>query len=167
MGSFGADPEGTMSLDDFAATMTDTYGEDYTKAYDPQDENEAYVMNLHASSDRWLGTFREISGYLNENNENMNVYTYLFDQDMPSHKGAANDEFYGCFHSSELWYTFGTLGRCWRPMTEHDFELSEEMVTFWTNFMKTGDPNGEIKNQEAKNTWEGYTKEHPYVKVFK
>ena len=48
-------------------------------------------------------------------------------------------------------------------MTDHDFKLSEEMVTYWTNFMKTGNPNGETKNQEEKNTWENYTKAHPYV----
>lgn len=52
-------------------------------------------------------------------------------------------------------------------MTDHDFKLSEEMVTYWTNFMKTGNQNGEIKNQEEKNTWESYTKAHSYVKVFK
>ena len=88
------------------------------------------------------------------------AYLYHFAHELPG-------DDWGAFHSSELWYTFGTLGRCWRPMTEQDYELSEEMVTFWTNFMKTGNPNGEIKNQEEKNTWESYTKAHPYVKVFK
>lgn len=48
----------------------------------------------------------------------------------------------GAFHSSELWYMFGTCGRCWRPLTEGDRALSERMVDYWTNFMKTGDPNG-------------------------
>ena len=49
----------------------------------------------------------------------------------------------GAFHSSELWYIFGTLDRCWRPMNEMDQELSELMSDYWTNFAKTGDPNGE------------------------
>lgn len=48
----------------------------------------------------------------------------------------------GAFHSSELWYMFGTCDRCWRPLTEGDRQLSEQMVDYWTNFMKTGDPNG-------------------------
>ena len=48
----------------------------------------------------------------------------------------------GAFYSSELWYTFGTCERCWRPFTEADAALSEQMVDCWTNFMKTGDPNG-------------------------
>jgi para-nitrobenzyl esterase len=37
---------------------------------------------------------------------------------------------------------FGTLDRCWRPMTGDDYKLSEQMLDYWTNFMKTGDPNG-------------------------
>jgi para-nitrobenzyl esterase len=48
----------------------------------------------------------------------------------------------GAFHSSELWYMFGTLKRCWRPMTDADYKLSDKMLDYWTNFMKTGNPNG-------------------------
>lgn len=49
----------------------------------------------------------------------------------------------GAFHSSELWYMFGTLKNCWRPMTSKDYDLSERMLSYWTNFMKFGDPNSE------------------------
>jgi len=48
----------------------------------------------------------------------------------------------GAFHSSELWYLFGTLGRSWRPKSAGDYALAEAMTDYWTNFMKTGDPNG-------------------------
>ena len=30
-----------------------------------------------------------------------------------------------------------------RPWTEYDVELAEKMSSYWANFMKTGDPNGE------------------------
>lgn len=62
-------------------------------------------------------------------------YVYYFTRQLPG-----DDE--GAFHSAELWYMFGTLGRCWRPMTEADRELSGRMLDYWTNFMKNGDPNG-------------------------
>lgn len=88
------------------------------------------------------------------------AYLYHFAHELPG-------DDWGAFHSSELWYTFGTLGRCWRPMEQQDYDLSEEMVTCWTNFMKTGDPNGETQIQEEKEKWESYTKENPYVKIFK
>lgn len=46
----------------------------------------------------------------------------------------------GAFHSSELWYMFGTLGRSRRPMAETDYCLSSEMLDAWASFMKDGNP---------------------------
>lgn len=63
------------------------------------------------------------------------AYRYYFTRQLPGDDS-------GAFHSSELWYTFGTYGSCWRPMTQADAELSERMVSYWTNFMKYSDPNG-------------------------
>ena len=48
----------------------------------------------------------------------------------------------GAWHSSDLWYWFGTLAHCWRPFTEKDTALSAQMVDYLTNFARTGDPNG-------------------------
>jgi len=81
-------------------------------------------------------------------------YLYLFSHALPG-------DDCGAFHSAELWYMFGTLGRCWRPMGEEDTRLSEEMLDYWTNFMKTGDPNG-----EGLASWEAYTPGGGAVKTF-
>lgn len=62
-------------------------------------------------------------------------YVYYFSRQLPG-----DEE--GAFHSAELWYMFGTLRRCWRPLTEEDAQLSERMLAYWTNFMKFGNPNG-------------------------
>jgi para-nitrobenzyl esterase len=47
------------------------------------------------------------------------------------------------FHSDDIEYVFGTLdtrpGETVRP---EDRKLSEQMMSYWTNFAKTGDPNG-------------------------
>ncbi len=55
------------------------------------------------------------------------VYLYHFAHELPG-------DDWGAFHSAELWYMFGTYGRCWRPMGTEDQCLSEQMVTYWTNF---------------------------------
>ena len=62
------------------------------------------------------------------------AYVYYFSRNLPG-------DFLGAWHSSELWYMFGTLDRCWRPFEEHDRQLSRDMLDYWTNFMKTGNPN--------------------------
>ena len=82
------------------------------------------------------------------------VYVYEFCHALPG----SND---GAFHSSELWYTFGTLERCWRPMTEADHALSSEIMEYWTSFMKNGDPNSANVSH-----WESYTGEHPFIRTF-
>ena len=49
------------------------------------------------------------------------------------------------WHSCELYYTFGSMrdgvppSRPWR---EIDYRLADKVTTYWSNFMKTGDPNG-------------------------
>ena len=63
-------------------------------------------------------------------------YVYYFKHRLPGDDS-------GAFHSSELWYMFGTLDRCWRPFTDKDRQLSEKMLDCWCNFIKTGDPNGD------------------------
>lgn len=77
------------------------------------------------------------------------AYFYFFDRALPGDDS-------GAFHSSELWYVFETLPRCWRPWEDHDYELSRIMSTYWANFAKTGDPNGELLPR-----WEPYTTEDP------
>ena len=61
-------------------------------------------------------------------------YTWYFDRMLP---GDSN----GAWHSSDLWYWFGTLDNCWRPMEEKDRALSDQMVSYLCNFAKNGDPN--------------------------
>lgn len=79
------------------------------------------------------------------------AYVYLFSRDLPG-------DSLGAWHSSELWYMFGTLDRSWRPFNEHDRQLSKVMLDYWTNFMKTGNPN-----QSGLLPWEPCTEANTFV----
>ena len=61
-------------------------------------------------------------------------FVWFFDRRLP---GDSN----GAWHSSDLWYWFGTLPNCWRPMEEKDYTLSGQMTDYLCNFAKNGDPN--------------------------
>ena len=63
-------------------------------------------------------------------------YAWFFDRQLP---GDDN----GAWHSSDLWYWFGTLPNGWRPWEEKDYQLSQLMVDYLMNFVRTGNPNGE------------------------
>lgn len=88
------------------------------------------------------------------------LYVYYFDRKMPGDNR-------GAFHSSELWYVFGTLNRCWRTLEEGftpwDYALSDRMIDYWTNFAKTGNPN---MGGRIVPTWTPYTTDCPLVMRF-
>ena len=84
------------------------------------------------------------------------AYCYLFARDMPD--GASKTV--PAFHTAEVWYMMGTLGRCWRPLEEHDFELSREMLDQWVCFMKTGAPT-------ADGSWRSCTEADGFVKEYR
>jgi para-nitrobenzyl esterase len=69
------------------------------------------------------------------------VYRYVFE--LPATPSEMHPEGKYAFHSDELEYVFGTLdsrqGATWRP---EDRTLSKQMMDYWTNFARSGDPNG-------------------------
>jgi len=76
-------------------------------------------------------------------------YYYRFDVAMPGDDA-------GAFHSSELWFSFGTLATCWRPFVGWHYDLSRRMVAYWTNFAATGDPNGPDADGTPLPEWTRY-----------
>jgi para-nitrobenzyl esterase len=61
-------------------------------------------------------------------------YVWYFERMLPGDKN-------GAWLSSDLWYWFGTLDNCWRPMEAQDREISDQMVRYLCRFAKTGNPN--------------------------
>ena len=72
------------------------------------------------------------------------------------------DRLKGAFHSSDLWFVFKSLKHCWRPWTQGDWDLTEKMLTAWTNFAKYSDPNG-----KEGGAWTPCTTESPKFMLFK
>lgn len=81
-------------------------------------------------------------------------YVYYFKHRIPGDNS-------GAFHSSELWYMFGTLNRSWRPFTDEDKQLSDKMLDYWCNFIKTGNPNG-----DGLKEWNAWTGDNQSVMIF-
>lgn len=112
----------------------------------PEDHSKRVPGLLQRECERWARRQEEIGGRPS--------YVYWFDRTMPGDNKPA-------WHSLELWYTMGTVGRGWRPWEQHDFDLSREVMDCWTNFMKTGNPEG--GNTAA---WKPYTREKPFIRHF-
>jgi para-nitrobenzyl esterase len=77
------------------------------------------------------------------------VFRYQFDRAVPVAPGTvingtpATAADVGAAHASEIVYVFGALASkkdiTWQPV---DWKLSDTMEAYWTNFAKTGNPNG-------------------------
>src|SRR6202012_3629293 len=69
------------------------------------------------------------------------VYYYHFAQSPPFPKNSVYAG-WGPSHFSELWYVFDHLDQqpAWR-WTAGDRKLADMMSSYWTNFVKTGEPN--------------------------
>jgi para-nitrobenzyl esterase len=83
-----------------------------------------------------------------------NIYRYKLDLAAPPsrfHSGSY------AFHSDDIEYVFGTLdtrpGAMWRA---EDYALSEQMMSYWTNFARRGDPNGVDGNGQRLPEWPKY-----------
>ena len=90
------------------------------------------------------------------------AWAYEFARPLPDDGSHPEDRLKGAFHSSDLWFVFKSLQHCWRPWTKGDWDLSEKMITAWTNFAKYADPNG-----PDGGVWTPCTKENDSFMLFK
>jgi para-nitrobenzyl esterase len=151
----------------FADDLDTAYGKDsipLLKLYAARTDEEAVRSAGDLASDRFIaiGTWKWIDMQLKTGGSP--VYRYSFDRAVPIEAGRvvngspATGADVGAVHASEIVYVFGTLdsskGVIWAP---EDRKLSDAMGTYWTNFAKTGTPNG-----EGVPPWPAYAKADGY-----
>lgn len=112
-----------------------------------------YMLGTVSGDERMGSMMASLCGWAEmQNKYNLKpAHLYCFTRELPQ-KWYSFGALKGAFHSSELWYMFGTLNRCWRPMSEADYKLSETMLDYWSNFAKAGNPN-----RNGHPQWSAYT----------
>lgn len=85
------------------------------------------------------------------------VFMYYFDQH-PDYPKDSPRYGYGSPHAQDVSYVFQHLNSTDPQLTKSDFDLSEAMATYWTNFAKYGDPNG-----KGVPAWPAFSDKKPEV----
>ena len=107
------------------------------KFYPANSEAEAGESQNALGRDETFGISNYAWAKIQSRNRKVYLYNFL-------RKPPADGDFvkYGAFHTAEVPYAFNTLQYFNRPLQPTDYALGELMSTYWTNFAKTGDPNG-------------------------
>ncbi len=130
-----------MTAAQWKSKAEDLFGDhaaEFLELYPGADDTQALRSFIDYSGDKFIAfsTWKWVEAQAKTSQSP--VYRYHFELPAPPSK------FHGpfAFHSDDIEYVFGTLdtrpGTAWRP---EDRKLSEEVMDYWTNFAKTGDPN--------------------------
>ena len=141
--SFLGDDEPTV--DNFVSHARTLFGKDadeFLKLYPAATNGEAKLAAHDIAVDKsnayetwkWMEMHRKSSS--------CPVYRYEFDRALPLAADAKPGEEPRAPHAGEIEYVFEVLSSKHLPWAPEDFAVSDIVASYWTNFAKTGDPNG-------------------------
>jgi len=148
----GVNADEARSLSDMSAVTSAGFRDDITRAFGPlppllldayphATDTEAQQARADFETDLRFGWNMWAWARLHAAHRGNKVFSYRFQKSPPY----PNDSIYRAWragHFAELWYMFGNLEQQRWNWRREDEDLSSRMISYWTNFVKTGDPNG-------------------------
>jgi para-nitrobenzyl esterase len=158
----GASFTWVKSTEDFISGVKTRYGkfaDALLKAY-PLDSNKIGKTARDLSRDAAFGWQTWSWARLQSSTGKSKVYYYYFDQHPDYPKNSPNYG-HGSPHAQDVSYVFQHLNTSSPETTKSDLDISEAMATYWTNFAKYGNPNG-----NGVPEWPAFNKNSPSVMYF-
>jgi para-nitrobenzyl esterase len=146
----GASP----TAESFKASLQQQFGDKSTELltlFPANNDEEAKASQMKLG----LMNFAAYPSYAWAMNNDKPTWVYEF-----SHVPTDKPDFpnYGAFHTSDVPYALHTLKLWNRPWQERDYTMETVMSSYWLNFVKTGNPNG-----NGLPEWKNYSKEEGVV----
>jgi para-nitrobenzyl esterase len=154
--------------EDYIASVNKRYGrfaESLLKAY-PVESNAVPKTARDLTRDAAFGwhtwSWARLQSSVGKSNKSSKsrVFYYYFDQH-PEYPEGSPRAGYGSPHGMDVAYVFQHLNPSSPQTTRTDLEISDAMSTYWVNFAKHGDPNG-----EGLPAWAAFSDANPVVMYF-
>jgi len=148
--------------EDYFASVKTRYGkfaEDLTKAY-PFGTNNVPKTARDLTRDAAFGWHTWSWARLQAQTGKSKVFYYYFDQH-PDYPEGSPKAGYGAPHGADVAYVFQHLNPNNSQTTKTDLEISDAMSTYWVNFAKRADPNG-----DGVPGWPAFSESNPRVMYF-
>ena len=133
------------------------------KLYPADSDEQARESAFYSGRDEMVFIMRNWAR-LEEKPGKSKAFVYYFAQQpprLPNARGPFAPGPHGsATHVSEILYAFGHLDGS-RTWTDSDRQVADAMSSYWVNFAKSGDPNG-----NGLNKWPVYDGKSPSVMVF-
>jgi para-nitrobenzyl esterase len=148
--------------EDYIASVKERYGkfaEDLIKAY-PVGSNSVPKTARDLTRDAAFGWHTWAWARLQAQTGKSEVFYYYFDQH-PEYPEGSPRAGYGMTHGADVAYVFQHLNPTNPQTTKADLEISDAVSTYWVNFAKRGNPNG-----ESVPAWPAFSDSNPQVMYF-
>ncbi|MCQ2511915.1 MAG: carboxylesterase family protein [Lachnospiraceae bacterium] len=152
-GEFKSDLQ-AANLDEFKALAKECLGENAEKFLELCGDDLEKAIDTSRISGLEVG----LRTFAKKNKENGIDAPLFFSVFNPSIPGWDNP---GTFHSSDLWFWWENLAKCWRPFQGPHYDLARFMCNYLSNFVKCGDPNGLDNDGTPMTEWFAADAEKP------
>ncbi|MDP4212718.1 MAG: carboxylesterase family protein [Bacteroidota bacterium] len=124
--------------------MDKEHADEILKIYHPATDADVEAIGTDLASDRFIGFGTWNWSDMQAKTGGHKVYRYFYEHPRPETRGDKDlPRASGAVHSSEIEYALGNLSTNrvydWQP---EDYLVSEILQAYFTNFIKTGNPNG-------------------------
>ena len=152
-GEFKSDLQ-AADMDEFKALAKDCLGENADKFLELCGDDLEKAIDTSRISGLEVG----LRTFAKKNKENGIDAPLFFSVFNPSIPGWDNP---GTFHSSDLWFWWENLAKCWRAFQGPHYDLARYMCNYLCNFVKCGDPNGLDNDGTPMTEWFAADAEKP------
>ncbi|WP_419788639.1 carboxylesterase/lipase family protein [Mucilaginibacter sp. SP1R1] len=131
------------NAEEYKKQIAEQYGTNaaaFLQLYPAANDAEAETSQIRINRDQIFGMQNYTWANVQSQKERSKVYVYRFTRRLPA---SADFVKYGAFHTGEVAYAYDNLKFLNRPWQKVDHQLATTISTYWANFVKTGNPNGQ------------------------